>query len=303
MIRSTIAAGLLLLAAASPAAPETASPTPPAAAPVPGQVPPGPGKADWAETFARARERADHEGRVVYVEFFEKTCGNCVRMQQLLYPAVNFEMMLLRMVPVRLDRLSVEGGALAERYGVTQSPSVLILSPGGALIFRVDGFDNAGEFYRHVHTSMTGWDALHVRMIQEPEFRDDPKQELALGEDLLRRMDPEEAAPRFDRAARSKTADAATRDLALTALATAQYRMKRFAEARATLDDLLRTSRDPAIREQAELSRGLVEIAEGKREEARRTITAFLREHPESRLAANARQMLTSIPAEAPAPR
>jgi tetratricopeptide (TPR) repeat protein len=302
LIRSTLAAGLFLIAAASPAAAETASPAP-AAAPVPGQVPPGPGKADWADTFARARERADHEGRVVYVEFFEKTCGNCVRMQQLLYPAVNFEMMLLRMVPVRLDRLSVEGGALAERYGVTQSPSVLILSPGGALIFRVDGFDNAGEFYRHVHTSMTGWDALHLRMIHEPEFRDDPKQELALGEDLLRRMDPEEAAPRFDRAARSKTADAATRDLALTALATAQYRMKRFPEARATLDDLLRTSRDPAIREQAELSRGLVEIAEGKREEARRTIAAFLREHPESRLAGNARQMLTSISAEAPAPR
>ncbi len=303
MIRSTIAAGLLLFAAANPAAAGTPASASDAAAPAPGQVPQGPGKADWAETFAQARERADREGHVVYVEFFEKTCGNCVRMQELLYPAVNFEMMLLRMVPVRIDRLSPEGTALAERYGVTQSPAVLILSSGGALIFRVDGFDNPGEFYRHVHSSMTEWDALHVRMVHEPEFRDDPKQELALGEELMRRMDPEEAAPRFERAARSKEADAATRDFALTGLATAQYRMKRFAEARATLDDLLRTSRDPAIREQAELSRGLVEIAEGRREEARRTISAFLREHPESKLAANARQMLTSIPAEAPSPR
>jgi len=301
LIRSTIAAGMLLVAAVNPAAARPAPPSSPAAAP--GQIPQGPGKADWADTFAQARERADREGRVVYAEFFEQGCGNCIRMQTLLYPAVNFEMMLLRMVPVRIDRLSPEGTELAERYGVTRSPAVVIVSAGGALIFRVDGFDNPGDFYRHVHESMTEWDKLHVRMIHEPEFRDDPKQELALGAELLRRMDPEEAAPRFERAARSKTADPASRDLALTGLATAQYRMKRFGEARATLDDLLRTSRNPAVREQAELSRGAVAIAEGKREEARRTLASFLREHPESKLAGNARQMLTSIPAEAPAPR
>jgi tetratricopeptide (TPR) repeat protein len=295
---------MLLLAAAHPAAAGAAPPSSPAEnAPPPGNIPEGPGKADWADTLSHARERANREGRVVYVEFFEKSCGNCSRMQGLLYPAVNFEMMLLRMVPVRIDRLSPEGAALAERYGVTESPAVLILSSGGALIFRVDGFDNPGEFYRHVHDSMTEWDRLHVKMIHEPEFRDDPKQELALGAELLRRMDPEEAAPRLERAARSKTADAATRDFALTGLANAQYRMKRFPEARTTLDEVLRTSSNPAVREQAELSRGAIAIAEGNREEARRTIAAFLREHPESKLAANARHMLTTIPAEAPAPR
>lgn len=304
MIRSTTVAAILLLAAAGLAA---ATEAPPSSAPVPPatseRLPSGPGKAEWEDTFAKAREKADREGRVVYVEFSEEKCGNCARMQGLLYPAVNFEMMLLRMVPVRLAPGSAEAAPLAERYGINESPAVLILSPGGVLIFRVNGFDNATEFYRHVRSSMAEWDKLHVKMIHEPEFRDDPKEELALGMELLRRMAPEEAAPRLERAGRSKTADPATRDIALTSLATAQYRMKRFDEARATLDEVLKTSRNPAAREEAELSRGAVELAEGHREEARRTISAFLREHPESKLADNARQLLTSIPAEGPAPR
>ena len=305
MLRSMTATGFVLLAAVGPAgaSPQSASAAPTEPAPVVEKVPNAPGKAIWEATYAKARERAARDTKVVFVEFTEPGCGNCARMEALLYPAANFEMMLLRMVPVKLDRTSAEAAPIAERYGITESPAALVVSPGGALIFRVNGFDNPGEFYGHVQQSMAEWDKLHLRMIHEPEFRDDPKQELALGTALALRFDPEEAAPRFARAAGSKAADPATRDLARTYLASAQFKMKKYEDARATIAEILETSRDPQVREQAELFRGEIAIAEGRREEARRTIVAFLRDHPESKLRGNARQMLTSIPAGAPEPR
>lgn len=302
MIRSRILPGIGLLVAVAAAAgaggTPGATPAPPAsgAGPVVERVPDAPGKAVWEPTYARARERAARETKVIFVEFTGPGCGNCERMDALLYPATNFEMMLLRMVPVKLDRGSAEAAPIAERYGIDRSPAALVVSPGGALVFRVNGFDNPGDFYRHVQESMAEWDKLHVKMIHEPEFRDDPKQELALGTALALRFDPEEAAPRFARAAASKEADPATRDAARTYLASAQYKMKRYEEARATIADLLETSRNPGIREQAELFRGQIAIAEGRREEARRAIVAFLRDHPGSPLRPNAEKMLTSIP-------
>lgn len=297
-MRSVSAAALLLSAAGIAAAGDAPASAPTATRTV-ATIPDGPGKARWEPTYAKARERAAAEGRVVFVEFTEPACGNCVRMDALLYPAVNFEMMLLRMVPVKLDRTAGEGPALAQRYGIAVSPAALVVSAGGALVFRVNGFDNPGDFYRHVSESMAEWDKLNVRMVHEPEFIADPKEELALGAALALRFDPEEAAPRFARAAASAAADAETRDAALTYLAAAQFKMKRYAESRATIDAILEKSRDPKVREQAELFRGELAIAEGRREEARRTILAFLRDHPDSPLAGNARQMLTSIPADA----
>lgn len=279
---------------AQPASPPPADTGSPSSAPVTtAPAPATPGKAAWEATYEKARSRASKEGKVVFVEFMETGCGNCLRMEGLLYPAVNFEMTLLRMVPVKLDRAAGEGAALAERYGITEAPAVLIVSAGGALVFRVNGFDQAGAFYTHVRESMAAWDKVHVRMIHEPEFQDDPKQELALGTELALRFDPEEAAPRFERAAHAL--DAETRDRALTYLASAQFKLKRYADSRATLGKILVVSKDADLREQAELFVSQIALAEGKRDEARRTVLAFLRDHPDSKRRGGAQTMLDSM--------
>jgi tetratricopeptide (TPR) repeat protein len=274
------------IAVASPAvaaSPDGAVSSPPASeVTAPSPLPTGPGKANWAKDYAEARETATKDHKVVYVEFFEKRCGFCQHMDALTYPAVNFEMMLLRMVPVKLDRTVEPGASLAARYGVTESPAVLILSSGGALIFRVNGFDNPPEFYRHVNAQMKEWDKLNVRMIHEPEFRDDPKQEVELGVELALRFDPEEAAPRFERAASSPQADARTRDQALSYLASAQLKTRRYADARASIERLIRLTGDSDLREQAEIFAGQISLEEGDPAAAQRVWKEFIRKHPTS---------------------
>lgn len=269
-------------AESAPASAVPAEQAPAETGPAETSLPTGPGKALWAKDYAEARDRARREGKVVFVEFSDKQCGNCVRMHALIYPAVNFEMMLLRMVPVNIDRTGAEGTALATRYGVTESPAILILSAGGAMIFRVNGFDSAPELYSHVHSMMAEWDKVNVRMIHEPEFRDDPAQELALGKELALRFDPEEAIPRFARAAESPRADRTTRDEALSYLASAQLNARLYPDARATAEKLARVASVPDLREQAELFLGQIALAEGDSAAARRSWEAFLRKHPTS---------------------
>ncbi len=303
MKTTTIAAALIAASFAGPVFAQNAPPAPQSAAPAPAAAtiaPPGvPGRAIWAKTYDEALQRAKDQGKVVFVEFAQKKCGNCFRMDGLLYPSVNFEMALLRMVPVKLDLDGVEAAPLKNRYQINQTPAILVVSPGGALIFRMVGFDSDRAFYTHLHNSMTDWDHLNVKLIHEPETINDPKAELQLGMELFRRFDSEEAIPRLQRAASPK-APAATREEALAYLASAQMERERFAEAGATVDTLLKITKNAGQREKAELFRAQLALAQGKRDEARREFQAFLTRHPESKLKDQAKTYLDQMGSDQP---
>jgi tetratricopeptide (TPR) repeat protein len=258
-------------------------------------VKPGPGKAEWAETFAAARSRARAQNKLVYVEFTRKECGNCVRMAGLLYPAVDFEMTLLRMVPVRLDLDKVEEATLAARYGIKEAPAVLVLAPGGALVFRVVGFDDQRQFYAHIRRALKEYDEFNVRVIHEPEKIDDPAEELALGVEYFKRLDPEEAQPRFSRAAASPKAPASVREKALSYLASARFQTGDFSGSRKAIEDLLKATKDPDEIEQAELFRAQILLAEGKPGPARKQYVFFLQKYPQSKRRDDVERILTRL--------
>jgi thiol-disulfide isomerase/thioredoxin len=217
---------------AAPAAPETSASTDSR----PQNSDATPGRAVWATTYDEAKQRARQETRVVFVEFWRKKCGNCFRMDGLLYPSVNFEMALLRAVPVKLDLDSAEGAALARRYGVNDVPAILVVSPGGAIIFRMVGFEGDRSFYQHLHNSMVEWDEVNLKIVHEPETIHDGKSQLELGKELFRRMDSEEAIPRFERASSGPKTPPAVREEALSYLASAQMDLEHFTDARATIE-------------------------------------------------------------------
>jgi tetratricopeptide (TPR) repeat protein len=137
-------------------------------------------------------------------------------------------------------------------------------------------------------------------MIHEPEFRDDPAQELALGIDLADRFDPEEAIARFARAAESPRADAPLRDKALSYLASAQLNARLFPDARATTEKLARVTKVADLREMAELFVGSIALAEGDPAAARRSWEAFLRKHPKSPRRKDAESRIAALSPEEP---
>jgi thioredoxin-related protein len=247
----------------------------------------------WSSGYAEAREKAARENKYVFIEFTKKDCGPCQRMDQLLYPAFDFEALLLRMVPTKLDLAEGEGAALAKKYRVMDAPSVLILSPEGTLAFRMVGFLNAPDFYRHALRDVHDYDLFKLRLSNEPQHPDDPKEELDLGKELYRRFDSARAVPRLRRVAGAKKAPAEVREEALAYLASAELDLGQPEKARHTAETLVRSGKNADRREQAELFLAQVDAAEGKTKAAYERLIRFKKEHPKSVHMAEANDFLS----------
>lgn len=241
-----------------------------------------PGNAEWTATPEEARMRAAATEKLVFIEFESPECGNCKRMDGLLYPAFDFEALLIGMVPVKVDLESLEGKELAGRYGVAETPAILILTAEGRLVFRMEGFLNAPDFYRQVHKDLDAYRKFARRI----EAQDIPKisaqEALETGRELYERADPAAALPRLTRAASHPKATAGERDTAREVLAAAELDMDRPAAARKTINQLITTTKSAERRERAELFRAQIPLAENKPAEALALFRKFQKDHPNS---------------------
>ena len=104
-----------------------------------------PGNAEWAPDRRRGpRSARPPRTSSSSTSSTSPSCGDCRRMQGLLYPAFDFEALLIGMVPVKV-RYDFAGGqaAAASSTAITEAPSVLITTPEGRLVFLMQGFKNA----------------------------------------------------------------------------------------------------------------------------------------------------------------
>ena len=285
------------------AAAQSTVPTPP---PKSGENAPGPGNTAWAKSLSEARAKAKAENKLVFQEFVAEGCGQCRRMEQLLYPAFDFEALLVGMVPVQVDFESTEGKALADRYRITETPSILITSPSGRLAFLMQGFKDAPDFYKHAHADLNayrqfskGLDAQNVATLTAAEA-------YASGRDLFTRFDYEGAAARLQRAAAASGSNAELREKALMGLSAAERQLGHYAAARKAAEKVVATTKNPDQKEQAELAIAEIALAENKLAEALEDYQRFVREHPSSRYLDTVRGFISKLEAAstpAPAPK
>ncbi len=278
-------------------APEPATPAAPAAAP--GARTPGPlkspGNARWAATPDEAKARAAAENKFVYIEFDRADCGPCQRMDALLYPAFDFEALLIPMVPVKLALESPEGQELARRYGIREAPAILVTTPEGRLVFLMQGFTNAREFYARIHRDLDRYRAF-ARRVDEQEAARIPAQEaLETGRELYQRSDPGAALPRLKRAISAPGTPQSVRDEAREILAAVELDLGQKASARQTIDRLIATTKDSRRLERAELFRAQLPLAENKPAEALALFRKFERDHPQSPYIGQVRAMLARL--------
>jgi hypothetical protein len=274
--RPVLAAGALMIAGAStlPAQPApSATPTP---------LVRSPGNAEWATTLSEARKRAAAQEKFIFVEFDRRGCGNCQRMDQLLYPAFDFEALLVPMVPMKVDLDSAEGQALALRYEIDETPSVMVVTPEGRLAFLMQGFQNAPDFYGHIHEQLDAYrrfarkiDAQDIAKLTAPEA-------LASGRELSQRHDPTAALPRLQRVDRAPGGTEAMREDALELAAAAQLELGNPAAAQRTIQKLISSTKDPARQERAELFRAQIPLSANNPAEALKLLQDFRKAYPQS---------------------
>jgi len=254
-----------------------------------------PGNAEWAQSVEEARKRAAEQHKLVFYEFASQGCGECGRMESLLYPAFDFEALLTGMVPVRVDLVSKAGTELSELYSIKETPSVAITTPTGRLVFLMRGFKNQGDFFPHVHKTLDTYrvwaktiDAQNVPTLSAADAYQSGRQ-------LFARFDFAEARPRFQRAIAAPDASPAIRDSAKEGLAAAELQLKDPAKARKTIDGLIATTKDPEVKERAELFRAQIPLAQNQPEEALNLYKKFQKDHPQSKYKEQVSGLITRL--------
>lgn len=216
-------------------------------------------------------------------------------MEGLLYPAFDFEALLISMVPVKVTLDSPEGKELAQRYNVEEVPAILVITPEGRLVFLMQGFTNAQDFYPHIHQDLAAYRAFARRIEAQDIANLSASEALGTGNELYQRLDPGAALPRLRRAASAPRAPPAVRDAAREVLAAAEFDLGQFAASRQTINRLITTTKDKGRRERAELFRAQIPLAENKPEEALALYQRFLRDHPKSQYLSQVNSILARL--------
>ena len=261
-----------------------------------------PGNAEWASTFGEATQSAAALGKFLFVEFDKKGCGYCQRMDVLLYPAFDFEALLIPMVPVKVSLDSSEGKELARQYGINDVPAILIRSPEGRMVFLIEGFTTTEDFYSHVRQDLDTYRAFARKVEAQDIPRLSAREAFETGKELYQRGDSAGALPRLKRAASAPGAATALREDARELLAAVELDGRDTAASRQTINRLITTTKDARRRERAELFRAQIPLAENKPEEAYALFVKFEKDHPKSPYLAQVRALVARMNGEAPKP-
>ena len=279
---SVLPAILVMALGAAPQQPAPSA-TPGPAAPAPStSVPMGPGNVVWANDTDEAHDRALREGKFVFFEFTKQECGNCQRMDSLLYPSFDLEALLVSAIPVKIDLESREGQAIAARYSIGEAPSVLITTPEGRLVFLMQGFMNQSEFFRHANVAITGYRKWAKQIDSQNAAKLSAKDAFDSGNELYHRSDPAAALPRLRRAVAVPGLSPKQREDTLELLAAVELDLVQPAASKKTIEQLLTTTKDRQRRERAELFRAQIPLAENKPAEALALFRKFQKDHPTS---------------------
>jgi thioredoxin-related protein len=279
----------------APAAP--AQTTPPVETPAEQPTPAvrTPGNADWASTVGEARRRAIQQNKFVFIEFDAKECGNCQRMDQLLYPAFDFEALLIPMVPVKVSLETSEGRELAAQHAITDTPAILIESPEGRLVFLMQGFTSAPDFYAHAHQDIDAYKAFARKVDAQDISKLSGREAFETAQELYQRGDSAGALPRLKRAILAPGGTTVLREDARELLAAVELDGGDIAASRRTIGRLIATTKDSKRRERAELFRAQIPLAENKPQEAYALFLKFEKDHPKSQYLPQVRDLISRM--------
>lgn len=113
------------------------------------EAPSGAEAAGWIEDdFALAAESAVTSGKPVLLDLYADWCGPCRTLATSYFPDPTMSATLSSFVLARADVDGTEGSRLADIYGVSSIPCVLVLAPDGTEYGRITGVTPTVEGYK-----------------------------------------------------------------------------------------------------------------------------------------------------------
>lgn len=255
----------------------------------------------WARTLAEATEAAKHlrDGRIL-IFFVEPACGQCDRMAALVAPSTSFYSFTRDKVPLYEDVSTPEGKDLARRLGIRTMPTWIVITPDLLQCGRQEGPTTQQGWVNAFIEAERGWQGYRKLLAAESAEPGNPQLVFDVARETFQRGGDAQSESRFRRLAGDTKTPGAIREKSLGYLTTIEMDSGRVDEAIPHLDRLIATAKDPALKERAELRRADVEIARGRKDLAARRLKEFLKAHPDSPLAAQAKALLDALKGKAP---
>ena len=115
------------------------------------------GRVEWFDgTFEQALAEAAKSRRIVFVDFFSKTCPPCRSLDQDTFNETPVRNEARSFVCIAIDAESEAGRPIAARYGVAGWPSLVFLEPDGTLRDWIVGFRSGRELVLEFHRVQSG---------------------------------------------------------------------------------------------------------------------------------------------------
>jgi predicted negative regulator of RcsB-dependent stress response len=256
----------------------------------------------WARTLPEATEGARRlkDGRIL-IFFVEPNCGQCQRMEALVVPSTSFYAFTRDKVPLYADVSTPEGADLARRLRIRGTPTWILVTPDLLECGRQEGPTTQQGWVKAFIEAERGWQGYKNLLAAESAEPGNPQLVFDAARQTYQRGGGASSESRFQRLATDAKAPAGIREQALGYLTSLEMESRRFDEAVTHLDTLIATAQDPALKQRAELRRADVEIARGRKDLAAWRLKEFLKAHPDSPLAAEAKALLDALQGKAPA--
>ncbi len=104
--------------------------------------------AGWIEDdMDAAMAQAEEEGKPLLIDLYADWCGPCRTLSEQYFPSDELQPVLVNFVLAKIDIDTPSGGEIANRYGVSSIPTIIIAEADGTEIERIVGTTpTAGEY-------------------------------------------------------------------------------------------------------------------------------------------------------------
>jgi len=250
----------------------------------------------WLTRADEAFARAARDERYLLVDVWAEWCTWCRTLQTEVFEHPDFRAFAEDLVLLRVDvEDGGEGAALQARYRVESLPTVLVLTADRVKVGAVSGFFPVADYLDKLRAEITAYENLVTAL---PKVLESGRSALIerLAEDFHQRYDGRRAAQLYARLLTS--ADGAEAARLHYRMADALRLAGDFDGARRSLDqaaDLARREGDEELLAETDFLRYYVAQDSGDCDAARRSLEGFLKQHPRSALAHDARRFLGDL--------
>jgi tetratricopeptide (TPR) repeat protein len=189
---------------------------------------------------------------------------------------------------------------VARLHGIKETPAIVVLSPEGRMVFLMEGFTTAEDFYQHARQELDIYKAFARKVEGQDIPRLPAREAFDTARELYQRGDPSGALPRLKRAVAAPDAKVVLREDARELLAAVELDGGDTTSSRQTIQRLIATTKDAKRRERAELFRAQIPLAENKTDEAYALFKKFEKDHPKSVYLPQVRALADRLAGDAP---